>query len=119
MFDPLQVKHEAVDFLREKALKTMSCLHITAAGEGKPQIVRVEPPLLTVGGRLPIEKTWRGTVTLRNTSTAMVSDHFEGYRGYTSMWLWLDWAKRGSLQSPAVALSSDLLSAPPLFIYTH
>ena len=53
----LQVKHEAVDFLREKALKTMSCLHITAAGEGKPQIIRVEPPLLTVGGRLPIGKS--------------------------------------------------------------
>ena len=72
----LQVKHEAVDYLREKALQTFSCLTFNAAGEGKPQVVRVTPPLLSVGGLLPIEQTWKGQVRLINTSTAMAEVEF-------------------------------------------
>ena len=72
----MQVKHEAVDYLREKALQTVSCLTFNAAGEGKPQVVRVTPPLLSVGGRLPIEQTWKGQVRLVNTSTAMAEVEF-------------------------------------------
>jgi len=72
----MQVKHEAVDYLREKALQTVSCLTFNAAGEGKPQVVRVTPPLLSVGGMLPIEQTWKGQVRLVNTSTAMAEVEF-------------------------------------------
>eukprot|EP00605_Chrysophyceae_sp_TOSAG23-4_P000478 GSChrysophyteH1.ASY1.ANO1.537.1 assembled CDS len=74
----LQVKHEAVDFLREKSLKVHSCLSIMAAGEGKPQVVRVQPPLLSIGGKLPIEQTWNGQINLVNTSTAMAEVEFSG-----------------------------------------
>lgn len=71
-----QVKHEAVDYLRAKALGSFSSLSVSVGGEGKSQKISLSPPLLSIGGSLPMEKTWTGKVTLCNPSNAIAEVEF-------------------------------------------
>ena len=71
-----QIKHEAVDYLRAKALGSFSSLSINVGGEGKSHRISLSPPLLNIGGTLPMEKTWTGKVTLSNPSNIIAEVEF-------------------------------------------
>ena len=45
-------------------------------GEGKSHRISLSPPLLNIGGTLPMEKTWTGKVTLSNPSNIIAEVEF-------------------------------------------
>lgn len=61
-----KVKHEAVDYLKECSLNHLAVLKVAVYGEGKTQVLRVDPPILEFGGTLPLGQATPGSFIIRN-----------------------------------------------------